>query len=60
MQNKTQAHTLVDLCLCGHGRKDHRAGFMECLLCSKKHKGFKCRPGMCDRFTWNPDAEKVG
>lgn len=51
---------LVDLCLCGHGRSTHAQGFGACLVCTKPGAPgrFTCRPGSCDRFTWNPEAEK--
>jgi hypothetical protein len=55
-----EPRVMVDLCLCGHGRPEHVGGYQGCLLCTKRRPVgvFTCRPGTCDRFTWNPAAER--
>jgi hypothetical protein len=50
---------MEDYCKCGHERADHRSGFEDCLICSELRDSveFTCRPGVCDRFTWDPPKE---
>jgi hypothetical protein len=55
----TAPRKMVDLCLCGHGREVHVMKFGQCHVCTKPAPPgrFTCRPGTCQRFTWNPEAE---
>jgi hypothetical protein len=52
---------MKDICLCGHGRPEHAGGYGHCLLClgdmDQRSLEFTCKPGACDRFTWDPKAE---
>jgi hypothetical protein len=53
-----------DICLCGHGREAHAMRFGLCTDCKGVRKGreisdFTCRPGACDRFTWDPKADET-
>ncbi len=54
-----EGEVMIDLCKCGHGREVHAMTFGACLVCTDRGTfgRFTCRPGTCDRFTWNPDAE---
>ena len=53
---------MKDICCCGHGRNDHEARYGACLRCTHSKtenpsRPFACRPGTCDRFTWDPERE---
>lgn len=53
----------AEICECGHGREAHFKGFGCCLVCEDVRKGrevsdFTCRPGVCDRFTWDAKASR--
>lgn len=57
---------MKDICLCGHERKDHAAHYQACLKCVDPGKvyhlavpAFTCKPGHCDRFTWDAVASQA-